>query len=72
MVCIPIVGLSQADRKEGQISPRLPQFLLWERTLKKQALAAFLICLRGQADTLKTQQIHKNELTHSSPDLPPY
>lgn len=45
MLCIPMVGLSQADRQEGQISPRLPQFLLWEWKLEKEALAPFLaIC----------------------------
>lgn len=61
--CIPMASLSQADRQEGQISPGLPQFLLWEWKLEKQALAA----LFGDLST----HVY-NTPTHNLPDLPPY
>lgn len=40
--CIPMAGLSHADREEGQISPRLPQFLLREGRLEKSTGSFFL------------------------------
>lgn len=41
MPCIPMASLSQADRQEGQISPRLSQFLLKEGRLEKSTGSSF-------------------------------
>lgn len=61
MPCIPMAGLPQADRQEGQISLRLPQFLLWEWKLEKHVLAA----LFGNqlSRTHKHTQTHKDTAT---------
>ena len=49
MPCIPMAGLSQTVRQEGQISPRLPQFLLCGWKVEKQALAALFGDLSSRA-----------------------
>lgn len=49
MPCIPMASLSQTVRQEGQISPRLPQFLLCGWKLEKQTLAALFADLSSHA-----------------------
>ncbi len=64
MPCIPMAGLSHSDRQEGQISPRLPQFLLWEWKLGKQALAALFGDLSPSTHA-HTHTTHTGTRTHN-------